>query len=102
MDVVRGDAAVQDNNVATGTFLINDHLHLVLDSSNGEGNIREATQRLTYRERFTEVFLEDLHGLLPARQVKFQIDLVPGAAPVARAPYRLAPAVTTGNFRIFK
>ncbi|GKD16989.1 putative reverse transcriptase domain-containing protein, partial [Tanacetum coccineum] len=25
------------------------------------------------------------------RQVKFQIDLVPGAAPVARAPYRLAP-----------
>ncbi|GJR63852.1 putative reverse transcriptase domain-containing protein [Tanacetum coccineum] len=31
-------------------------------------------------------------GLPPARQVEFQIDLVPGAAPVARAPYRLAPA----------
>nr|GFA43849.1 putative reverse transcriptase domain-containing protein [Tanacetum cinerariifolium] len=29
---------------------------------------------------------------LPTRQVKFQIDLVPGAAPVARAPYRLAPS----------
>ncbi|GJX47175.1 putative reverse transcriptase domain-containing protein [Tanacetum coccineum] len=41
---------------------------------------------------FPEVFLEDLPGLLPARQVEFQIDLVPGAAPVARAPYRLAPA----------
>ncbi|GJS73423.1 putative reverse transcriptase domain-containing protein [Tanacetum coccineum] len=26
-----------------------------------------------------------------ARQVEFQIDLVPGAAPVVRAPYRLAP-----------
>nr|GFB69270.1 putative reverse transcriptase domain-containing protein [Tanacetum cinerariifolium] len=39
-----------------------------------------------------EVFPEDLPGLLPARQVEFQIDLVPGAAPVARAPYRLAPA----------
>ncbi|GKC40595.1 putative reverse transcriptase domain-containing protein [Tanacetum coccineum] len=37
-------------------------------------------------------FLEDLPGLPPARQVEFQIDLVPGAAPVARAPYRLAPA----------
>ncbi|GJW28928.1 putative reverse transcriptase domain-containing protein [Tanacetum coccineum] len=37
---------------------------------------------------FPEVFPEDL----PARQVEFQIDLVPGAAPVARAPYRLAPA----------
>ncbi|GJZ39334.1 putative reverse transcriptase domain-containing protein [Tanacetum coccineum] len=41
---------------------------------------------------FLEVFLEDLPGLPPARQVEFQIDLVPSAAPVARAPYRLAPA----------
>ncbi|GJS28146.1 putative ribonuclease H-like domain-containing protein, partial [Tanacetum coccineum] len=40
---------------------------------------------------FPEVFPEDLPGLSPMRQVKFQIDLVPGAAPVARAPYRLAP-----------
>ncbi|GKE04391.1 putative reverse transcriptase domain-containing protein [Tanacetum coccineum] len=40
---------------------------------------------------FSEVFLEDLPGLPPTRQVKFQIDLVPGAAPVIRAPYRLAP-----------
>nr|GFA08735.1 putative reverse transcriptase domain-containing protein [Tanacetum cinerariifolium] len=34
----------------------------------------------------------DLPGLPPARQVEFQIDLVLGATPVARAPYRLAPA----------
>ncbi|GJV72430.1 putative reverse transcriptase domain-containing protein [Tanacetum coccineum] len=39
---------------------------------------------------FPEVFPEDLPGLSPTRQVEFQIDLVPGAAPVARAPYRLA------------
>ncbi|GJR22889.1 putative reverse transcriptase domain-containing protein [Tanacetum coccineum] len=39
-----------------------------------------------------EVFPEDLPGLPPARQVEFQIDLVLGAAPVARASYRLAPA----------
>nr|GEY02550.1 putative polyprotein [Tanacetum cinerariifolium] len=38
-----------------------------------------------------EVFPEDLPGLPPIRPVEFQIDLVPGAAPVARAPYRLAP-----------
>ncbi|GJR96159.1 putative reverse transcriptase domain-containing protein [Tanacetum coccineum] len=31
-------------------------------------------------------------GLPPTRQVEFQIDLMPGAAPVARAPYRLAPS----------
>ncbi|GJU72324.1 putative reverse transcriptase domain-containing protein [Tanacetum coccineum] len=36
-------------------------------------------------------FPEDLPGIPPARQVEFQIDLVPGSAPVARAPYRLAP-----------
>nr|GFA06944.1 putative reverse transcriptase domain-containing protein [Tanacetum cinerariifolium] len=41
---------------------------------------------------FPEVFPEDLPGIPPTRQVKFQIDLVPGAAPVARAPYRLAPS----------
>ncbi|GJR95566.1 putative reverse transcriptase domain-containing protein [Tanacetum coccineum] len=40
--------------------------------------------------KFLEVFPEDLPGLPPARQVEFQIDLVSGAAPVARSPYRLA------------
>ncbi|GKB71621.1 putative reverse transcriptase domain-containing protein, partial [Tanacetum coccineum] len=41
---------------------------------------------------FPEVFPEDLPGLPPTRQVEFQIDLIPGVAPVARAPYRLAPS----------
>nr|GEV73732.1 hypothetical protein [Tanacetum cinerariifolium] len=41
---------------------------------------------------FPKVFSEDLTGLPPARLVEFQIDLIPGAAPVARAPYRLAPS----------
>ncbi|GKB73223.1 putative reverse transcriptase domain-containing protein, partial [Tanacetum coccineum] len=41
---------------------------------------------------YPEVFLEDLPGLPPTRQVEFQIDLIPGVTPVARAPYRLAPS----------
>ncbi|GKF38798.1 hypothetical protein Tco_0118859 [Tanacetum coccineum] len=41
---------------------------------------------------FPEVFPEDLSGLPPTRQVEFQIDLVPGTAPIARAPYQLAPS----------
>ncbi|GKC15082.1 putative reverse transcriptase domain-containing protein [Tanacetum coccineum] len=41
---------------------------------------------------FPEVFPEDLPGLPPARPVEFQIDLIPGAALVARAPYRLVPS----------
>nr|GFB37259.1 putative reverse transcriptase domain-containing protein [Tanacetum cinerariifolium] len=40
---------------------------------------------------FPEVFPEDLPSIPPARQVEFQIDLVPGDAPVTRAPYQLAP-----------
>nr|GFB17670.1 transposon Ty3-G Gag-Pol polyprotein [Tanacetum cinerariifolium] len=41
---------------------------------------------------FPEVFPENFPGLPPARPVEFQIDLIPGATPVARAPYRLAPS----------
>ncbi|GJT20956.1 putative reverse transcriptase domain-containing protein [Tanacetum coccineum] len=40
--------------------------------------------------KFPKVFPEDLPGLPHARKVEFQIDLVHGAAPVARVPYRLA------------
>nr|GEV88763.1 putative reverse transcriptase domain-containing protein [Tanacetum cinerariifolium] len=43
-------------------------------------------------QNFPEVFSKDLSGLPLTRPVEFQIDLVPGAAPVARAPYRLAPS----------
>ncbi|GJS08703.1 putative reverse transcriptase domain-containing protein [Tanacetum coccineum] len=41
---------------------------------------------------FPKVFPDDLPGLPPPRQVKFGIELMPGVAPVARAPYRLAPS----------
>nr|GEW40007.1 reverse transcriptase domain-containing protein [Tanacetum cinerariifolium] len=41
---------------------------------------------------FLEVFLEELPGLPLVRQVEFQIELVPGAVPVACSPYRLAPS----------
>nr|GEW17746.1 hypothetical protein [Tanacetum cinerariifolium] len=41
---------------------------------------------------FDKVFHEELPRLSLPRQVEFQIDLVPRVAPVARAPYRLAPS----------
>nr|XP_043639287.1 uncharacterized protein LOC122610359 [Erigeron canadensis] len=40
---------------------------------------------------FADVFLEDLPGIPPERQYEFSIDLIPGANPIAKAPYRLAP-----------
>nr|GEW43564.1 putative reverse transcriptase domain-containing protein [Tanacetum cinerariifolium] len=39
---------------------------------------------------FPEVFPNDLPGLPPPRQVEFKFELIPGAAPIACAPYRLA------------
>nr|GEY11437.1 reverse transcriptase domain-containing protein [Tanacetum cinerariifolium] len=41
---------------------------------------------------FAKVFPEDLSGLPPTRPVEFQIDLVLGATPTTRAPYRLDPS----------
>ncbi|KAJ9556298.1 hypothetical protein OSB04_010912 [Centaurea solstitialis] len=41
---------------------------------------------------FPEVFPEELPGLPPQRQVGFHIDLVPGAGPTAKSPYRLTPS----------
>lgn len=43
-------------------------------------------------KEFPEVFPEDLPGLPPVRSVEFRIDLIPGATPVAKSPYRLAPS----------
>ncbi|GKG11676.1 hypothetical protein Tco_0345913, partial [Tanacetum coccineum] len=41
---------------------------------------------------FEDIFLDDLSGLPPQRQVEFRIDLIPGATPVAKSPYQLAPS----------
>ncbi|GJU52324.1 putative reverse transcriptase domain-containing protein [Tanacetum coccineum] len=60
-------------------------------TSQKESNLR-MYQSFKISRDFPEVFPEDLPGLPPARPVEFQIDLIPGAAPVARAPYRLAPS----------
>ncbi|GJV40458.1 putative reverse transcriptase domain-containing protein [Tanacetum coccineum] len=43
-------------------------------------------------KEFPDVFLEDLPGLPPIRQVEFQMELISGASPVARTPYRLDPS----------
>ncbi|KAD3640201.1 hypothetical protein E3N88_29424 [Mikania micrantha] len=41
---------------------------------------------------YADVFPDDLPGLPPERSVQFRIDLIPGATPVAKSPYRLAPS----------
>jgi hypothetical protein len=39
---------------------------------------------------FPDVFLEELPGMLPDREIKFVIELVPGTAPIFKRPYRMA------------
>ncbi|GKF67257.1 hypothetical protein Tco_0196936, partial [Tanacetum coccineum] len=39
---------------------------------------------------FPKVFPDDFLGLPPVREIEFRIDLIPGALPVVKFPYRLA------------
>ncbi|GJY81284.1 putative reverse transcriptase domain-containing protein [Tanacetum coccineum] len=41
---------------------------------------------------FPEVFPDDLSELPPIREIEFRIELTPGATPIAKSPYRLAPS----------
>ncbi|GKE34825.1 putative reverse transcriptase domain-containing protein, partial [Tanacetum coccineum] len=59
---------------------------------NGNNQREESRLNIISCPKAQEDFPEDLPGIPPARQVEFQIDLVPGAAPVAQALYRLAPS----------
>nr|GFA60170.1 hypothetical protein [Tanacetum cinerariifolium] len=75
-------------NVVTGypVFLANITTKTIKDKSK-----EKQLEDVPIVRDFSEVFPEDLPGLPLTRQVEFQIDLIPGVAPVAQAPYRLAP-----------
>ncbi|XP_050938153.1 uncharacterized protein LOC127148472 [Cucumis melo] len=49
------------------------------------------TSELVVRE-YPDVFLDELPGLLPPREIDFAIELEPDTAPISRVPYRMAPA----------
>ncbi|GKA55933.1 putative reverse transcriptase domain-containing protein [Tanacetum coccineum] len=63
--------------------------HITEKKTNEKSEEKRLEDVPTMRD-FLKVFPEDLPELPPSRQVEFHIDLVPGAAPVAQAPYRLA------------
>ncbi|GJZ57450.1 putative reverse transcriptase domain-containing protein [Tanacetum coccineum] len=52
---------------------------------------RKQEEMVMVRE-FPEVFLDDLSGLPPIREIEFWIEMVHGTIPVAKSPYRLAPS----------
>nr|GEX40393.1 putative reverse transcriptase domain-containing protein [Tanacetum cinerariifolium] len=68
------------------------NMMLIVESDKESNSKEKRMEDVPVIRNFPEVFPEEFPGLPPSRQVEFQIDLVPGVAPVARAPYRLAPS----------
>ncbi|GJS27585.1 putative reverse transcriptase domain-containing protein [Tanacetum coccineum] len=58
----------------------------------GDKSKKKRLEDVPIVQAFLDLFPKDLPGLPPTQKVEFQIDLILGAAPVARAPYRLAPS----------
>ncbi|GJU85721.1 hypothetical protein Tco_1293267 [Tanacetum coccineum] len=52
---------------------------------------RKKQEEIVVVRDFPKVFPDDLSGLPPIGEIEFRIELVPGAIPVAKSPYRLAP-----------
>jgi hypothetical protein len=40
---------------------------------------------------FLDLFLDDMPGMPPKREIEFKIELEPGTAPIAKAPYKMSP-----------
>ncbi|GJV60568.1 putative reverse transcriptase domain-containing protein [Tanacetum coccineum] len=101
--LIHGDGSTQGNETRlniilytkTQKYLLKGHHVFLAHVTMKETEDKSKEKRLEdvpIVQDFPEVFPKDLLGLPPTRQVEFQIDLMPGAAPVARAPYRLAPS----------
>nr|GFA40189.1 putative reverse transcriptase domain-containing protein [Tanacetum cinerariifolium] len=94
-----GTAGTNPNfNAVTGTFLLNNrYASILFDTGTDRSFVSTTFSSLidmipnTLDHGYNvELADEDLSGIPPTRQVEFQIDLIPGTAPVARTPYRLA------------
>nr|GEY55474.1 uncharacterized protein [Tanacetum cinerariifolium] len=85
-----------NHKISLARFSITELEHIINDIQihhQGEEEVRrEENRRYLSSQRIPDVFPEDLPGLPPVRQVEFQIDVILGAALVARTPYRLAPS----------
>ena len=92
--VIVGERRVVPNcliSAVTAFHLIRDgcdaYLANVKDVSKASPELKDVA---VVRE-FPDVFPEELSGLPPHREVDFEIETIPGAAPISIAPYRMAP-----------
>ncbi|XP_076958702.1 uncharacterized protein LOC143634546 [Bidens hawaiensis] len=61
---------------------------LVVDKEHKENKISD----IPILRNFPDDFPDDVSGIPPTRQVEFRIELILGANPISKAPYRLAPS----------
>nr|GEU54868.1 hypothetical protein [Tanacetum cinerariifolium] len=93
--LVKHDAAIVCGRESCSYTVWNEML--IVESDKGVSRLKSKSKEKRMKDvpvirDFSEVFPGEFLGLPPPRQVEFQIDLVPGVAPVARAPYRLTPS----------
>ncbi|GJT67477.1 hypothetical protein Tco_1018957 [Tanacetum coccineum] len=79
------EEARQDPNIVTGLEPNEERFQIRFEIARGQAS------RDCIRD-FPEVFPDDLSGLPPIREIEFQIELIPGATPVAKSPYHLTPS----------
>ncbi|GJV70098.1 putative reverse transcriptase domain-containing protein [Tanacetum coccineum] len=97
--LIHGDGSTQGNETRlniisctkTQKYLLKGQAHVTTKETEDKSEDKRL-EDIPIVQNFPEVFPEDLSGLPPTRQVEFQIDLMPGAVPVAQAPYQLAPS----------
>jgi hypothetical protein len=100
IDVILGmDWLTNHNGIiscADKTILLTDHQGKLV-SCKAQSPTRDpmvfnlAAERISVVEKFMDVFPEELPGMPSKREVEFYIDLLPGTAPIAKRPYRMAP-----------
>ncbi|GJV77461.1 putative reverse transcriptase domain-containing protein [Tanacetum coccineum] len=78
----------------SGPIFDDEPMHKVQNNNDNYNVFAMENEHPEQPESSNDIYLaeQDLPGIPPVRQVEFQIDLIPGAAPIARTPYRLAPS----------
>nr|GFB20523.1 hypothetical protein [Tanacetum cinerariifolium] len=91
---IRAEEARQDPDIVTSMFTLNNHYAATLFDSGADYSFVSTTfiHLLGIEPSDLAMKLRLLAGLTPIREIKFQIELVPGAIPVMKSPYQLAPS----------
>ncbi|KAL0462736.1 UNVERIFIED_CONTAM: Retrovirus-related Pol polyprotein from transposon [Sesamum latifolium] len=93
--VIVGERKVIPNcliSAVTAFNLIKEGCQAYLASVHDTTKVSPGVLEVPVVREFPDVFPEELPGLPPHREVDFEIETIPGAAPISIAPYRMAPS----------